>query len=294
MKKLYATLFMLLMTTAAAAQTYYDSASGLPEQAPSTPPPYDWWGNVFEPALTIGIISIVLIILLTGSMRIAKEYERLVIFRLGKFRRVAGPGLIFKNPLFDRIEERVTLQTVATTIKAEASLTKDTVPVNVKTVLYWQVIDPKAAAINVESYYNAIVLTAQVALREAIGATDFTDLLSKRDTVDDLIRIAVARKAKDWGLEVLSVEIQDVVIPDDLQEAMSREAQAEREKHARIILGASEIEIAKQLIQAAEIYDSDPTALRLRAMNIIYETTKERGATILLPSDLVDAFRGRP
>jgi regulator of protease activity HflC (stomatin/prohibitin superfamily) len=236
------------------------------------------------------IVAVILIVIILTFARIATQWERAVILRLGKFRRVAGPGLFFKIPLAETITEWVSLRVEVTQIKAEKTLTKDTVPIDVQTVMFWRVVDARAAVVEVDDYENSLELAAQTALREAIGAHDFTELLTQRASVDAALRTAIEQKATAWGLEVQSIEIQDVQIPADLQDAMSREAQAEREKHARIILGESEIAIAQKFVDAAKIYETESVALQLRQMNIIYETTKERGSTILLPTTLLDAL----
>lgn len=237
------------------------------------------------------VIFLIFAVLRTG-IRIANQWQRAVILRLGKFNRVAGPGLFFKIPIIEKISEVVSLQVEVTEIKAEQTLTKDTVPINVKTVMFWRVVDPRAAVVEVADYENSLELAAQTALREAIGAHDFTELLTQRASVDTALKTAIEEKARAWGLEVQSIEIQDVKIPDDLQASMSREAQAEREQHARVILGESEIAIAQKFVEAAKVYEQNNIALQLRAMNIIYETTKERGSTILLPTGLLDALSG--
>lgn len=236
------------------------------------------------------IFGVLAIIVLLGTVRIANQWERGVILRLGKFNRIGGPGMFLKIPLVEWITERVSLQIEVTDIKAEKALTKDTVPVDVQTVLFWRVIDPVKAVIEVFDYEESIQKAAQVSLREAIGAHTFVELLSDREKIDRLIMEAVARKATAWGVEVQAIEIKDVTIPADLEAAMSREAQAERERHARIILGDSEIQIAEKFVAASKVYGDDSTALQLRAMNIIYETTKERGSTILLPTGMLDAL----
>lgn len=241
------------------------------------------WG-VYAVAAILGLW------LLMSSVKVANQWERMVILRLGKFARVAGPGIFFKIPFIEKVTEDVSLQIEVTKIKAEKALTKDTVPVNVQTVMFWRVIDPRAAVIEVADYWDSLKLAAQTALREAIGAHDFTELLSQRESVDKALLASIGIKAVAWGLEVQSIEIQDVEIPEDLQDAMSREAQAEREQHARTILAESEVAIAHKLVDAAKVYDSNETALQLRAMNIIYETTKERGSTILLPTSMLDAL----
>lgn len=234
-------------------------------------------------------ISVAIFIFLSW-IRIAKQWDRAVILRLGKFARVSGPGLFIKLPFIETITEIVNVQILVTEIQAEEALTKDTVPVTVRAVMFWKVMNPKDAVVEVRDYKRSLQLAAQTTLRSAIGTHDFTDLLSKRDSVDKAIQETIEAKATAWGLEVLSIEIQDIDIPAELKDAMSREAQAEREQHARVILGQSEIEIAKKFVQASEIYGEDANAMKLREMNIIYETTKERGSTILLPTSLVDAL----
>lgn len=251
---------------------------------------WDWWWKVGNTAVLVVILLVVAFFVLLLFARIANQWDRAVILRLGKFQRVAGPGLFFKWPFVERIADWVSVQVEVTQIKAEQSLTKDTVPVNVKTVMFWRVLDPRAAVVDVADYQASLSLAAQTALREAIGGHDFTDLLSERESVDAAIKRSIEDKAKAWGLEVQSIEIQDVQIPEDLQRAMSQEAQAEREQHARTILATSEVTIAEQFVKAAKVYENDPVALQLRAMNIIYETTKDRGSTILLPTSMLDAM----
>jgi regulator of protease activity HflC (stomatin/prohibitin superfamily) len=241
---------------------------------------WQWW-----------YIPIAVIAIWIGSgIKIADQWNRVIILRLGRFARVSGPGLFIRLPVIEKIAQWVNVRIRVTQIQAEAAMTKDTVPVTVKTVMFWRVVNPRDAVIEVDSYQQSLELAAQTALRTAIGTHDFTDLLCKRESVDEAIKESIEAKAEQWGLEVQSIEIQDVQIPDELQDAMSREAQAERENHARVILGESEISIANKFKEAASIYASDDVALQLRAMNIIYETTKERGATVLLPTQLVDAL----
>jgi regulator of protease activity HflC (stomatin/prohibitin superfamily) len=184
------------------------------------------------------------------------------------------------------IDERI--QTTA--FSAEAALTKDTVPVNVDAIIFWFVHDAQKAALNITNYREAIDRVAQTSLREMIGSSMLAALLSERTAADELLRVEIARKTADWGISVKSVEIRDVAIPVALQDAMSRQAQAEREKQARVILGSAEAAIAGKFVEAAMTYADHPMALQLRAMNIIYETTKERGATILMPTSMVDSM----
>jgi regulator of protease activity HflC (stomatin/prohibitin superfamily) len=241
--------------------------------------------------ITGALIFLMIFAILFSSVKIADQWNRAVILRLGRFNRIAGPGLFFKVPIVDAIAEWVSLRTEVTEVKAENSLTKDTVPVSVTTIIYWKVVDPRAAVVNVDDYKAAIYKTAQVALREAVGSHDFSQLLSERESVDSVIRDSISRKTHDWGIEVASVDIRDVEIPANLQNAMSQEAQAERERHARVILGQSEKDIAAVFLEAAKIYEEDPVALQLRKMNILYETMKGEGNTmILLPTDIAEAL----
>jgi regulator of protease activity HflC (stomatin/prohibitin superfamily) len=177
-----------------------------------------------------------------------------------------------------------------TEFNAESALSKDTVPVNIDAVVFWQIHDPERAALEITDYRSGIERVAQTSLREMVGSSLLTSLLADRKQGDELLRNEIARKISDWGISVISVEIRDISVPPALQDAMSRQAQAERERHARVLLGQAEQEVASKFVEAAEIYARSPAALQLRAMNIIYETTKERGATILIPSAMVDAM----
>jgi regulator of protease activity HflC (stomatin/prohibitin superfamily) len=250
--------------------------------------PTEWYNG--EIAHAAEWFAGLLLLLFVNSLfvKIANEWERAVVLRFGKFSHVAGPGLFFACPFVASVTEWVSMQLEVKEIKAEETLTKDTVPVNIRAVVTWQVTDPKVAVVDISDYEDSIERIAQVMLREVVGSCEFTQLLSNREEVDNRIRDSIARKIQGWGIEIKAVDIQDVKIPSELQEAMSREAQAERERHARIILGQSEVDIAKQLVDAAKIYEQDPVALRLRAMNIIYETTKEKGSTILIPTDMAN------
>lgn len=240
-------------------------------------------------ALILGIV--IAFFFLRATMRICSQWDRAVILRLGKFHRVAGPGLFLKMPIIDQIAEWVSLQTEVTNVVADKSLTKDTVPVTVSAVIYWRVAEPDKAVIAVDDYTDSVTTTAQIALREAIGSHTFSDLLSNRESVDVVIAAAIEKKVKAWGVVVDSVDIKDVVIPDALQNAMSQEAQAEREAHARAILGTSEKSIASNFVEAAKVYADNPMALELRKMNIIYEM-REGGNMVLLPTGLLDALTG--
>jgi regulator of protease activity HflC (stomatin/prohibitin superfamily) len=239
-------------------------------------------------ALIVVIVAVLVVI--ARSMRIAAEWQRAVVLRLGRFHKVKGPGIYLVFPFIDRVAQIVDLRIQTTTITAEQALTRDTVAVAVDAIVFWQVDSAEAAAIHIANYREAIERVAQTSLREMIGATELSRLLSDRKTADERLRMTISEKTTSWGVVARSVEIKDVVIPKELQDAMSRQAQAERERQARVILGSAELQVAQTFLDAAEIYGKNPAALQLRAMNIIYETTKERGATILMPSAMVDAM----
>jgi regulator of protease activity HflC (stomatin/prohibitin superfamily) len=224
------------------------------------------------------------------SLKMANNWERFVILRAGKLSSVKGPGLFAIIPIIDSITAVIDERIQTTQFNAESALTRDTVPVNVDAVIFWHVHDAQRAALNITDYRQAIDRVAQTSLREMIGSSLLSALLSERKAADEVLRTEIARKTSDWGISVNSVEIRDVAIPVALQDAMSRQAQAEREKEARVILGSAEAAIAAKFVEAARTYAGEPAALHLRAMNIIYETTKERGATILIPTSMVDSM----
>jgi regulator of protease activity HflC (stomatin/prohibitin superfamily) len=228
--------------------------------------------------------------LIAASLKMANNWERFVVLRAGRLQAVRGPGLFFIVPILDNITAVIDERIQTTAFSAEQALSRDTVPVNVDAVIFWHVHDAQRAALNITDYREAINRVAQTSLREMIGSTMLAALLSERQSADELLRNEIARKTADWGISINSVEIRDVAIPEALQDAMSRQAQAEREKQARVILGSAEAEIAEKFVEAAKLYASNPAALHLRAMNIIYEATKERGTTILIPSAMVDSM----
>jgi regulator of protease activity HflC (stomatin/prohibitin superfamily) len=224
------------------------------------------------------------------SMRMAQQWEKAVVLRLGRLHSLQGPGVFTVIPFVDDIVTWIDQRIQTTQFNAEQALTLDAVPATVDAILFWQVHDAQRAALEITDYQQAILRVAQTTLREMIGASPLSALLAKRKEADEALRESIGRKTAEWGVAVTSVEIRDVTIPTELQDAMSREAQAERERAARVILGSAERDIAQSFVQAAEMYASNPTALQLRAMNIIYETTKERGTTILIPSSMVDSM----
>jgi regulator of protease activity HflC (stomatin/prohibitin superfamily) len=239
-----------------------------------------------QPGIGFGILAAITFF----SLKMANNWERFVILRAGKLSSVKGPGLFMIIPIIDSITAVIDERIQTTQFNAEQALTRDTVPVNVDAVIFWHVHDAQRAALNITDYRQAIDRVAQTSLREMIGSSLLSALLSERKAADEVLRTEIARKTADWGISVNSVEIRDVAIPVALQDAMSRQAQAEREKEARVILGSAEAAIAAKFVEAARTYAGEPAALHLRAMNIIYEVTKERGATILIPTSMVDSM----
>jgi regulator of protease activity HflC (stomatin/prohibitin superfamily) len=240
--------------------------------------------------ISVTVVLAVIGVFLGYSVKMAQQWERAVILRLGKLHAVKGPGLFILIPIFDAVTTWIDQRIRTTEVNAEQALTKDTVPVNVDAIVFWMVHDPQRAALEITDYVSAVQRVAQTSLREMIGSSVLSELLSDRKTADAELKEVIGAKTAEWGVTVNSVEIRDVAIPDNLQDAMSRQAQAEREKQARVILGSAEEEVAQKFVNAARLYASSPEALQLRAMNIIYETTKERGATILMPTSMVDAM----
>ncbi|MDA3921604.1 MAG: slipin family protein [Salinisphaera sp.] len=224
------------------------------------------------------------------SLKMANVWQKFVILRMGKLQSVHGEGMFAIIPILDTIVAVIDQRIQTTGFNAEEALTRDTVPVNVDAIIFWHVHDAEKAALAITNYRQAIDQVAQTSLREMIGSSMLASLLSDRKDADEQLKLEIGAKTAPWGITVSSVEIRDVAIPEALQDAMSRQAQAEREKQARVILGSAEAAIAGKFVEAAQTYDGHPQALQLRAMNIIYETTKERGATILLPSSMVDSL----
>jgi len=244
--------------------------------------------NTRGPVAPIVIMLVGLVVM--QSPRIAKQWERGVVLRLGRFIGLRGPGLFWIVPLVDSVSSWIDQRTITTGFAAEQTLTSDTVPVNVDAVLFWMVHDAEKAALEVQNYRTAISWAAQTALRDIIGRTALTDLLRGREKIEADLQQLIDQRSTPWGVTVSAVEMRDVVIPVALQDAMSREAQAAREKQARIILGQAEMEIAHSFQEAAKSYHDNPTALHLRAMNMLYEGLKEKGALMLIPSSAVESM----
>jgi regulator of protease activity HflC (stomatin/prohibitin superfamily) len=238
------------------------------------------------PALVAAAIGVVAM----QSPKIAQQWERAVVLRLGRFIGLQGPGIFWVIPFVDTVNTWIDQRTITTSFAAEQTLTSDTVPVNVDAVLFWMVHDAQKAALEVQDYAQAVSWAAQTALRDIIGRTALTDLLRGRERIENELQLLIDARSNPWGITVQSVEMRDVVIPSALQDAMSREAQAAREKQARIILGQAEMEIAHSFQEAAKSYRDNPTALHLRAMNMLYEGLKEKGALMLVPSSAVESM----
>ena len=241
-----------------------------------------------NPYYAIG--GFILASLISLSPNIVKQWEKGIVLRYGKFHRQIGPGLFWIVPLIDKVAIWIDQRVMTTTFMAEQTLTKDTVPVNVDAVLFWVVWDAKKAALEVKNYQTAISWASQTALRDIIGKTELSELLSGRENLDKELQKVIDSRTEPWGITVQSVEIRDVVIPEQLQDAMSRQAQAERERQARVILGDAENQIASKFALAAEQYKDNPVALHLRAMNMLYEGLKEKGALVVVPSTAVESM----
>jgi regulator of protease activity HflC (stomatin/prohibitin superfamily) len=236
------------------------------------------------------IIGVTLGLLMAFAPKVAQQWERAVVLRLGKYTGLQGPGLFWIIPGIDQVSSWIDQRIITTSFAAEQTLTSDTVPVNVDAVLFWMVYDPEKAALEVQDYKLAVSWAAQTALRDIIGRTPLTVLLRGREQIEAQLQKLIDARSNPWGVTVQSVEMRDVIIPESLQDAMSREAQAAREKEARIILGQAEVEIAHLFAKASESYEHNPTALHLRAMNILYEGLKEKGALMLVPSTAVESM----
>jgi regulator of protease activity HflC (stomatin/prohibitin superfamily) len=236
------------------------------------------------------VLALIVLAIIIRALRVAAEWQRAVVLRLGRFHRVKSPGIYLVYPVIDRVAQIVDLRIQTTTITAEQALTRDTVAVGVDAIVFWQVDNAESAAIHIANYREAIERVAQTSLREMIGATELSRLLSDRQTADEQLRQTISQKTTSWGVVARSVEIKDVVIPKELQDAMSRQAQAEREKDARVTLASAEREIALQILAAAALYGQDPNALKLRQMNLLYEMNKERGTTVLIPTDMANSL----
>ncbi len=246
----------------------------------------------YATSVTIAIVSFLVASILANAVKVANQWERVVVLRLGRFHKLAGPGLFFIIPILDTVPYRIDVRVITSTFKAEKTMTRDTVPVDVDAVLFWKVIDPLKAALDVADYVSAINWAAQTALRDVIGKTMLADMLEGRDKLSAELQRIIDARTEPWGINVISVEVKDVQIPAALQDAMSMQAQAERERQARVILGDSERQVAEKFGEAAKTYADNPTAFHLRAMNMLYEGLKRSSATIVIvPSTAVESMQ---
>jgi regulator of protease activity HflC (stomatin/prohibitin superfamily) len=239
----------------------------------------------------IGIMTVIVAVVVSSSIKVADQWDRAVVLRLGRFHTLRGPGLFFMIPIIDRICYWIDVRILPTSFKAEKTLTKDTVPVDVDAVLFWQVVDPKKAALDVADYQIAISWASQTALRDVIGKTMLSDMLEGREKISKELQTIIDVRTEPWGIKVISVEVKDVLIPSALEDAMSMQAQAERERQARVILGDSERQVAEKFGEAAKTYINNPVALHLRAMNMLYEGLKENSTIVIVPSSAVETMQ---
>jgi regulator of protease activity HflC (stomatin/prohibitin superfamily) len=240
----------------------------------------------------IVVVTFVVAFIVSYAIKIADQWERVVVLRLGRYRSLEGPGLFFIIPIIETVPYWIDTRVITSAFKAEKTLTKDTVPVDVDAVLFWKVLDPKKAALDVADYNGAINWAAQTALRDVIGKTMLADMLEGREKISAELQKIIDVRTEPWGINVISVEVKDVLIPPALQDAMSMQAQAERERQARVILGDSERQVAEKFAEAAKTYADNPTAFHLRAMNMLYEGLKRDNATIVIvPSTAVDTMQ---
>jgi regulator of protease activity HflC (stomatin/prohibitin superfamily) len=243
-------------------------------------------------SISIAIASFLVASIVANAVKVADQWERVVVLRLGKFRSLEGPGLFFIVPIIETAPFRIDMRVITAGFKAERTLTRDTVPVDVDAVLFWKVVDAKTAALEVADYVGAINWAAQTALRDVIGKTMLADMLEGRDKLSAELQRIIDARTEPWGVNVISVEVKDVLIPAALQDAMSMQAQAERERQARVILGDSERQVAEKFGEAAKTYADNPTAFHLRAMNMLYEGLKRSNATIVIvPSTAVESMQ---
>ncbi len=236
------------------------------------------------------VIGLVAGVYLAFAIKIADQWEKAVVLRLGRYRGLRGPGAFVIIPLVDAVSGYVDQRVRVTDVRAETALTRDTVPVNVDAIVFWVVWNVEKAILEVENFNQAVVLSAQTALRESIGRHELAQMITERETLGRELQRILDEKTGPWGITVQSVEIRDVNIPKELEDAMSRRAQAERERQARIILGTAETEISDKFAQAAQVYHDNPIALHLRAMNMLYEAIKEKGSMVIVPSSAVETM----
>jgi regulator of protease activity HflC (stomatin/prohibitin superfamily) len=239
----------------------------------------------------IAVVAFLVALVVARAVKVASPWDRAVVLRLGRFRGLRGPGLFAIIPIVDTIPYWIDIRVITSSFKAEKTLTKDTVPVDVDAVLFWKVTDPASAALAVADFASAITWAAQTALRDIIGKTLLADMLEGREKIGVELQQVIDLRTQPWGVNVISVEVRDVLIPPGLQDAMSMQAQAERERQARVILGDSERQVAEKFGEAAKTYADDPVALHLRAMNMLYEGLKQNSTIVLVPSSALDTMQ---
>jgi len=239
----------------------------------------------------IEVVSFIIALVVSCSIKIADQWDKAVVLRLGRFHALRGPGLFFIVPVIDTIPYWIDIRVITSSFTAEKTLTKDTVPVDVDAVLFWKVVNPKKAALDVADYKSAINWASQTALRDVIGKTMLSDMLEGRDKISNELQKIIDERTEPWGINVISVEVKDVLIPSALEDAMSMQAQAERERQARVILGDSERQVAEKFAEAARSYSDNPTALHLRAMNMLYEGLKSNSTIVIVPSTALETMQ---
>jgi regulator of protease activity HflC (stomatin/prohibitin superfamily) len=242
-------------------------------------------------SLLAAVVALVIATGVASSIKIADQWNKVVVLRLGRFRSLEGPGLFFIIPIVETVPYWIDTRVITTSFKAEKTLTKDTVPVDVDAVLFWKVLDPKKAALDVADYSSAISWASQTALRDVIGKTMLSDMLEGREKISSELQRIIDIRTEPWGINVISVEVKDVLIPAALEDAMSMQAQAERERQARVILGDSEKQVAEKFAEAARTYVNDPVALHLRAMNMLYEGLKQNSTIVIVPSSAIETMQ---
>ncbi len=241
-------------------------------------------------AIETGIITFIIALIVSSSIKVSDQWVKAVVLRLGKFQALKGPGIFFIIPIIDTVPYWIDTRVITTSFTAEKTLTKDTVPVNVDAVLFWKVVDPKKASLDVAEFKSAISWASQTALRDVIGKTMLSEMLEGRDKISNELQKIIDERTEPWGINVISVEVKDVLIPPALEAAMSMQAQAERERQARVILGDSERQVAAKFGEAAETYADNPTAFHLRAMNMLYEGLKSNSTIVIVPSTAIESM----
>src|SRR6202789_2624577 len=242
-------------------------------------------------AIGVGVVAFVVAMIASSAIRGADQWDRAVILRLGQLHALKGPGLFFMIPVIDAIPYWIDTRVITTGFKAEKTLTKDTGAVDVDAVLFWKIVDPKKAALDVADYQSAINWASQTALRDVIGKTVLAEMLEGRDKISGVLQKIIDERTEPWGINVISVEVKDVLIPPALENAMSMQAQAERERQARVILGDSERQVAEKFVEAARTYANDPVAFHLRGMNMLYEGLKQNSTIVIVPSTAIETMQ---